>query len=51
MAEGPSHDNIAVVEVMADALDREYWRVLRKRLEQELDQEEIVIRAQETITL
>jgi hypothetical protein len=45
------HDDIAVVEVMADALDPEYWRLLRKRLEQELHQDEIVIRAQEIITL
>jgi len=36
---------------MTDALDSEYWRALRKRLEQELTQEEIVIRALEIITL
>jgi hypothetical protein len=40
-----------VVEVMADALDPEYWRLLRKRLEQELHQDEIVVCAQEIITL
>jgi hypothetical protein len=40
-------DNIAVVEVMAAKLAPEYWRSLRERLERELSQEEIVIRAQE----
>jgi hypothetical protein len=32
---------------MAEQLDPFYWRSLRKRLERELSQEEIVIRAQE----
>jgi hypothetical protein len=40
-------DTIAVIEVMADGIDPDYWRSLRKRLERELSQEEIVIRAQE----
>jgi len=44
-------DNIAVVEVMAARLAPEYWRSLRERLERELSQEEIVIRAQEIIAL
>jgi hypothetical protein len=44
-------DNIAVVEVMAAKLAPEYWRSLRERLERELSQEEIVIRAQEIIPL
>jgi len=44
-------DNIAVVEVMAAKLAPEYWRSLRERLERELSQEEIVIRAQEIIAL
>jgi hypothetical protein len=39
-------DSIAVIEVMADELDRTYWRSLRERLECELMQNEIVIRAQ-----
>lgn len=39
-------DSIAVIEVMADDLDRTYWRSLRARLERELMQNEIVIRAQ-----
>ena len=44
---GTEKDSIAVVEVMAEQLDPFYWRSLRKRLERELSQEEIVIRAQE----
>ena len=39
-------DSIAVIEVMADEIDRAYWRSLRERLERELMQNEIVIRAQ-----
>ena len=39
-------DSVAVIEVMAAELDRAYWRSLRERLERELMQNEIVIRAQ-----
>ena len=39
------HDDVIIVEVMSDTLDREWWRTLRVRLEQQLDQESIVIRA------
>ena len=39
-------DSVAVIEVMADELDRAYWHSLRERLERELMQKEIVIRAQ-----
>jgi hypothetical protein len=44
---GTEKDSIAVVEVMAERLDPSYWQSLRERLECELSQEEIVIRAQE----
>jgi hypothetical protein len=44
-------DTIAVIEVMADDLAQDYWRSLRKRLENELSQEELVIRAQQIIRL
>ncbi|WP_244433058.1 hypothetical protein [Bradyrhizobium japonicum] len=44
-------DNIAVIEVMAAKLAPEFWRTLCERLERELSQEEIVIRAQEIIPL
>jgi hypothetical protein len=40
-------DTIAVIEVMAAKVADDYWRALRKRLERELLQNEIVIRAQE----
>jgi hypothetical protein len=48
---GAERDDIAVVEVMTDRLDTDYWRALRERLERELAQEEIVVRAQEFIPL
>jgi hypothetical protein len=44
---GTEKDSIAVLEVMAERLDPSYWQSLRERLERELSQEEIVIRAQE----
>ena len=40
-------NNIAVIEIMTEELDCPFWRSLRERLEDELSQEEIVIRAQE----
>jgi hypothetical protein len=40
-------DGIAIVQVMAEHLDRAFWRSLRQRLERELAQDEIVIGAQE----
>jgi hypothetical protein len=48
---GTERDTIAVVEVMAEELAQAYWRSLRERLERELSQDEIVIRAQKTIRL
>jgi len=36
-----------VVEVMVERLDHAFWRSLRERLERELCQDEIVVRAQE----
>lgn len=44
-------DSIAVVEVMVEHLDRTFWWSLRERLERELAQEEIAIRAQEITRL
>jgi hypothetical protein len=40
------HDDIIVVEVMTKTLDKRWWHALRRRLERDLDQEMIVIRAQ-----
>jgi hypothetical protein len=39
-------DNIAVIEIMTAELDRSIWQSVRERLERELSQEVIVIRAQ-----
>ena len=44
-------DNIAVIQVMTEQLAAEYWRALRERLEKDLSQEEIVVRAQEITRL
>jgi hypothetical protein len=44
-------DTIAVVEVMAEELALDYWGSLRGRLERELSQDEIVIRAQKITRL
>ena len=44
-------DRIAVVEVMVEHLDHTFWRSQRERLERELSQEEIVIRAREITQL
>ena len=38
-------DDLAIFEVMADSLDRDWWRNYRKQLEQRFRQEEIVMRA------
>lgn len=40
-------DDIAIVEVMTDVLDRPWWREFRARLERELRQEQIIVRVQE----
>jgi hypothetical protein len=44
-AGGEIHDDIVVVEVMVDALDRAVWARWREHLEREFEQEEILIRA------
>jgi hypothetical protein len=50
--EGKTHrDDIVVFEVMADELDRDWWGAYRRKLEEGFRQEEIVIRAQETLLL
>lgn len=45
---GTEKDSIAVVEVMVERLDPAYWHDLREKLERELSQDEIIIRAQQT---
>jgi hypothetical protein len=39
------HDDIVIMEVMVEALDRDWWGSYRSRLEKEFAQDEIVIRA------
>ena len=46
--EGVVHrDEVAIFEVMADALDETWWRDYRRILEKRFDQDEIVVRAVE----
>src|SRR4051794_20533070 len=40
-------DNIAVIEVMTNDSDPPFWQAFRRKLEHELAQQEIVIRAQQ----
>jgi hypothetical protein len=39
-------DDIVIVEVMTDDLDRDWWHGFRKRLERRLNQDELVVRVQ-----
>lgn len=41
----PRHDRIVIVEVMASVLDAQWWSDFGRRLERDLAQREIVIRA------
>jgi hypothetical protein len=43
---GVTRDDVVEIEVMVDVIDRAWWRDFRQMLEAELDQEDIVIRAQ-----
>ena len=40
-----NRDEIVIFEVMADQLDRQWWRQYRTELEQRFSQAELVIRA------
>ena len=42
----PETDDVVIFQVMTSGLDRSWWAGLRARLERELDQKEILIRAQ-----
>ncbi len=44
-------DDMVLVEVMVDSLDRHWWQVYRQQLEERFQQEEVVIRAQEIVKL
>lgn len=43
--DGKRRDEIVTLEVMADELDKRWWRTFRKDLERKLQQEEVVVRA------
>ncbi|MDR6821050.1 hypothetical protein J2X76_006250 [Neorhizobium sp. 2083] len=45
------HDEVIVVEVMAETIDRDWWAGFRAELETLLSQDEIVVRATEIIRL
>lgn len=38
-------DDVVVIEVMAERLDRTWWKAFREQLERDMGQSEIVIRA------
>jgi hypothetical protein len=42
------HDDIIIMEVMSDALDRQWWGTYRRELEVRFRQDAILIRASET---
>ena len=45
---GIDRDRVVIIEVMAERLDRDWWRRYRSELEARFRQEEVVIRATET---
>ncbi|MBV9931140.1 MAG: hypothetical protein JO013_09370 [Alphaproteobacteria bacterium] len=49
--EGRERDDIVVLEVMVDALDRSWWAAYRGELERRFAQDEIVVRAGEVTRL
>lgn len=44
-SDGRSRDDVVVYEVMAEGLDRHWWRDFRASLERRFAQEELVVRA------
>jgi hypothetical protein len=46
-----SKDDIVVIEVMVESIDADWWKAFKVRLERELRQDEIIIRAQEIVLL
>ncbi len=43
--EGAEEDDVIVVEVTVDTIDRAWWRQYRRNLEQLLEQDELLVRA------
>ena len=44
-------DDMIILEVMAERLDRRWWRQYREHLEREFRQEQIVVRAHDIVQL
>lgn len=42
---GVSHDDVVIVEVVVEHLDRDWWRAYRETLERRFRQEEMLVRA------
>ena len=47
----PTTDDIVIYEVMVRELDQQWWAQLRERLESELEQEEVLVRAHPIVRL
>ncbi len=45
------HDRVAIFEVMVDDVDTQWWRNYRHRLEEELEQEQILARLYQVTVL
>jgi hypothetical protein len=43
-----THDDVSIIEVMDDDLDRAWWQSYRRDLEARFRQDEIIVRATET---
>lgn len=43
---GEARDDIVIVEVMAHELGRHWWQAFRLRVERQLDQDKLIVRAQ-----
>lgn len=48
---GTARDELVIYEVMAQALDRDWWRDYRAELQRRFGQQEILLRAQEVVRL
>jgi hypothetical protein len=46
--DGATHDRVITVEVMTDAIDRDWWAEYRQGLQKRFSQEEILIRCYRT---
>jgi hypothetical protein len=46
--QSPEEDRVIVIEVMVEDLDRAWWRQYRRKLEDLLQQKELLVRAHQT---